>query len=154
MICTVIFSVYEGDISVLNFSNELRALQSAATPQPITVSSVPTTRPWPIRQKRIGTSRMISVTRHSSESGLGRKDSPLGCLHLAYTYTRDSFVVGLHSQVYLRHNHRNKQGSAYKNVKPPYKRCVHVISRKWIFLLFSDKCEIVDRKKKCTVHRT
>ena len=49
-------------ISVLNFSSELRAQQSEATPQPITVSSVLTTRPLPIRHKRIGTSRLAGGT--------------------------------------------------------------------------------------------
>ena len=63
-----------------------RASESQATVPPAAVPGVPTTRPWPIRQKRIGTNRMLSNTRHNSELILDRDDSPLGCFHLAMTY--------------------------------------------------------------------
>ena len=35
--------------------------------------------PWPVRQKRIGTSRMVSYTRHDSKRILDKNDFPLGC---------------------------------------------------------------------------
>ena len=38
-----------------------------ATPPPATMPIVLTTRPWPVRQKRTGTSRMVSHTRHNNE---------------------------------------------------------------------------------------
>ena len=51
---------------LLSGSIKPRALQS--------VSSVVTTRPWLIRQKRICTSRMVSDTEHSNELTICRKD--------------------------------------------------------------------------------
>ena len=51
------------------------------------VASVLTTRPWPIRQRRISTSWAVSHAGYNSESILGWNDPPLGCLHapgLAY----------------------------------------------------------------------
>ena len=56
-----------------------------ATPPPAIVPRVLTIRPWPVRQKRMGSSRMVSHTRHSSELILGRNDSPQSCLHLPLT---------------------------------------------------------------------
>ena len=70
---------------VLDVSIESRALYSDATPPPTIVSSVLTTRSWPIRKKRIGTSSLVSDTRHSSEHTFGRRDSLVGCIHLAMT---------------------------------------------------------------------
>ena len=65
-----------------------RALMSQATPRPTAGSSVLETQPWPIRQKRIGTSRMVHVgiTHPAQQSILGRNDSPLGHLYLALAY--------------------------------------------------------------------
>ena len=60
------------------------AVRSAPDKLPlIAVSNVLTIRPWPIRQTRIGTSRIGSHTRHNSEKILGGNNSPLGCVHLA-----------------------------------------------------------------------
>ena len=70
---------------VLDVSIESRPLYSEATPPPTIVSSVLTTRSWPIRKKRIGTSSLVSDTRHSSEPTFGRRDSLVGCIHLAMT---------------------------------------------------------------------
>ena len=44
------------------------------------------TRPWSISQKRNSTSRMVSLTQHSSQPILGKNDSPRCCLHLAPAY--------------------------------------------------------------------
>ena len=54
-----------------------------ATPPPAIMPSALTTQPWPVRQKRTGTSRMVSHSRHNNEPTLSRKDSALGCLQLA-----------------------------------------------------------------------
>ena len=51
---------------------------SEITPPPTAVLSVLTSWPRPFRQKRIGTSIMVSHIRHNSEPILSRKDSPLG----------------------------------------------------------------------------
>ena len=53
---------------------------------PTVVASILTTRPWPLRQKRIGTSWAVSPIGYTSESILGRDDSPLDCLHLALAF--------------------------------------------------------------------
>ena len=60
--------------------------RSEASLPPTTVSSILSTRQWPIRQKRIGTSHLVLDTWHSSQCTVGRKDSPLGCSHQAMTY--------------------------------------------------------------------
>ena len=52
----------------------------------ITMSSVLTTRPWPVRQKLIGTSLTVSHIEYKSQSILSRNDSPLDCLHLLLAY--------------------------------------------------------------------
>ena len=43
------------------------------------------TRPS-VRQKRTGTSRIVSHTRHNNEPTLSRNDSPLDCLHLTLAH--------------------------------------------------------------------
>ena len=57
-----------------------------ATPPPTIMLGVLTTRPWPVRQKRTGTSRMVSHTRHDNGPTLSMNDSPLVRLHLALAY--------------------------------------------------------------------
>ena len=70
-----------------------RALMSQATPRPTAGSSVLETQPWPIRQKRIGTSRMVGITHPAQQSILGRNDSPLGHLHLALAYRYSFYYI-------------------------------------------------------------
>ena len=53
---------------------------------PTTAPRVLTTRPLPIRWKRIDTSRMVLQAVHNSEPILDRNDSPLGALQLALAY--------------------------------------------------------------------
>ena len=49
--------------------------------------NVLTTWPWPICQKRIGTSWNVPHIEHNSKSILGRDDSQLDCLQLALAYS-------------------------------------------------------------------
>ena len=57
-----------------------------ATPPPAIMPNVLTTSSSPVRQKRTGTSHMVSYTRHNNEQTLSRNDSLLGCLHLALAH--------------------------------------------------------------------
>ena len=67
--------------------NSDRGPQSLKATWPLAIiPSVLTTRPWPIRQKWTGTSRMVPHTRHNNKPTLSRNHSPLGCLHLALAY--------------------------------------------------------------------
>ena len=56
----------------MDASHEHRAPQSEVTPSPTTESSVLITGLWPIGQKRIGTSRMVSGSSASSRRWAGR----------------------------------------------------------------------------------
>ena len=73
-------------LHVLELSSDCGPQSFKATPPPSIMPSVITTRTWPARQKRSGTSRMVSHSRHNNEPTLSRNDSALGCLHLALAY--------------------------------------------------------------------
>ena len=72
-----------------------RASESQATLSPAIISIVLITRPWPIHQKRIGTSHIVSYIRYNNEPTLIRDDSLLGCLHQALVKTEPLFTVRL-----------------------------------------------------------
>ena len=73
-------------LHVLEPSAERGPQSLKATPQTAIMPYVLTTRPWPARLKRTGTSHMVSHTRHNNEPTLSRNDSPQGCLHLTLAY--------------------------------------------------------------------
>ena len=85
----------------------LDALQSEATPPPITVSNVVATRPWSVRQKRIGTKLTVSYTCQSSEPTIDRKDSLLSCLHMPLAYKYYHCIEETREHVSL-HSHQGK----------------------------------------------
>ena len=70
-------SSYERIASCAGTQVRTRPQSPKATPPPTIGPNVLTTRSWPNRQKRIGTSCMVSHTRHISNPILDRNESPL-----------------------------------------------------------------------------
>ena len=77
---------YERSTSCTDSQFRARTPESPGNSATHYCAECPNTRTGPTGQKRIGTRRMVSHTRHNSEPILGRNASPLGCLHLALAY--------------------------------------------------------------------
>ena len=93
------YQLWANCFMLLESSSDRGPQSFKATPPPAIITSALTTRPWPVRQTRTGTSRMVSHTRHNNEPTLSRNDSPLGWLHMALMHRYIIFVWRNHEHI-------------------------------------------------------